>query len=83
MSTPSDEGNYAIQVGTGGYAAALATAMFNAIASVVGDITTQYILRYVPSKSDTPKQFRTIKVEVKALPNVYVRYRRGYYPYAP
>ena len=83
MSTPSDEGNYAIQVGTGGYAAALATGMFNAIATVVGDITTQYILRYVPAKSDTPKRFHTLKVEVPSLPNVYVRYRKGYYPYAP
>ena len=83
LSNPTDEGNYAIQPGTGGYTAELANGMFNAIANVVGDITTQYILRYVPAKNDTPKRFRTIKVQVPSLPNVYVRYRTGYYPYAP
>jgi Ca-activated chloride channel homolog len=83
LSTPSDEGNYALKVGTGGYASAIATGMFNAIANVAGEITTQYILRYVPENSDSPRQFRSIKVEVKDLPNVKVRYRKGYYPYAP
>jgi VWFA-related protein len=83
LSTPSDEGNYALKVGSGGYASAIATGMFNAIANVAGEITTQYILRYVPESSDSPRQFRNIKVEVKDLPNVKVRYRKGYYPYAP
>ncbi len=82
LSTPSDEGNYALKVGTGGYASALATAMFNSIANVAGEVTTQYILRYIPDNTDSPKQFRNIKVEVN-LPGVKMRYRRGYYPYAP
>ncbi|HOK45533.1 MAG TPA: VWA domain-containing protein [Bryobacteraceae bacterium] len=82
LSTPSDEGNYALRVGTGGYASALATSMFNAIANIAGEVTTQYILRYIPDNTDSPKQFRTIRVEVN-LPGVKLRYRRGYYPYAP
>jgi Ca-activated chloride channel family protein len=82
LSTPSDEGNYALKVGTGGYASALATRMFNSIANIAGEVTTQYILRYIPNNSDSPKQFRNIKVEVN-LPGVKMRYRRGYYPYAP
>jgi len=36
LSNPTDEGNYAIQPGTGGYTAELANGMFNAIANVVG-----------------------------------------------
>lgn len=83
LSKPSDEGNYALKVGTGGYASALATGMFRSIANVAGEVTTQYILRYVP---DTPaadeRQFRRINVKV-ALQNVRVRARNGYYPYNP
>jgi VWFA-related protein len=83
LSKPSDEGNYALKVGTGGYASALATGMFRSIANVAGEVTTQYILRYVP---DTPaadeRQFRRINVKV-ALQNVKVRARNGYYPYNP
>ncbi len=82
LSTPSDEGNYALKVGTGGYASALATGMFNSIANIAGEVTTQYILRYIPNNTDNPKQFRNIKVEVN-LPAVKMRYRKGYYPYAP
>jgi hypothetical protein len=55
--------------------------MFKAIANVAGEVTTQYILRYIPESTDT-RQFRTIKVEVK-VPDAKVRARRGYYPYAP
>jgi hypothetical protein len=82
LSTPSDEGNYAYKVGTGGYAAEVASGMFKAIAAVAGEVTTQYILRYTPSDTDVPRRFRNIHVEVK-LPNVKVRARKGYYPFAP
>jgi VWFA-related protein len=82
LSTPSDEGNYALKVGTGGYASEIASGIFNAISKVVGEITTQYILRYVPDSLDSPRQFRDIRVEV-ALPNVKIRYRKGYFPFAP
>jgi VWFA-related protein len=83
LSTPSDEGNYALKVGTGGYASELAKGLFRAIANVTGEVTTQYILRYVPALTDDPRHFRGIRVEVPSLPNVKVRARRGYYPYAP
>jgi VWFA-related protein len=82
LSQPRDEGNYALQPGTGGYASAVSSAIFGSVANVVGEVTTQYILRYIPDAStqDTSRQFRTIKVNVN-LPNVKVRARRGYYPY--
>ncbi len=82
LSKPSDEGNYALKVGTGGYAAALARSMYQSVAAVAGEITTQYILRYVPSNSDSPRVFRRLRVEVN-LPNVRIRARSGYYPYNP
>jgi len=80
LSKPSDDGNYALTVGTGGYAAAIAQGIFKSIANVAGEVTTQYIIRYVPDVPDSrPKQFRNIRVQV-ALENVKVRARRGYYP---
>ncbi|MCE5307379.1 MAG: VWA domain-containing protein [Acidobacteriales bacterium] len=82
LSTPSDEGNYALKVGTGGYAAAIASGMFRAIADVAGEVTTQYVLRYIPTDTDVPKTFRNIRVEV-SVPGVQVRARRGYFPDIP
>ena len=85
MSKPSDEGNYAIKVGTGGYAAELAKGLFNSIAAITGEVTTQYILRYIPEAAPQnekeTKIFRAIKVDVPNLPGVKVRHRTGYYPY--
>lgn len=86
LSTPSDEGNYALKVGTGGYASALATGMFRAITNVAGEVTTQYILRYIPDvppeSKGANKVFRNITVKVD-LSNVKVRARKGYYPFNP
>lgn len=84
LSTPSDEGNYAYKVGTGGYASEIAKGVFKAVAAIAGEVTTQYILRYVPSIEGDPnsKPYRNIRVEV-ALPNVKVRARQGYYPASP
>jgi Ca-activated chloride channel homolog len=82
FSTPSDEGNYALKVGTGQYAAELANGMYRAVENVVGEVTTQYIIRYIPNSTDAKKQFRTIEVKVN-LGNVKVRARKGYYPFAP
>lgn len=81
LSQPSDEGNYAMKVGTGGYAGAVAQSMFRAVSDVVGEVTTQYILRYTPT-GDSAKAFRNVDVVVN-LPNVKVRARRGYYAKAP
>jgi Ca-activated chloride channel family protein len=83
LSTPSDEGNYALKVGTGGYASALSSSIFRSITNVAGEITTQYILRYNPDvPPDANRQFREIVVKV-ALPEVKVRARHGYYTALP
>jgi VWFA-related protein len=83
LSTPSDEGNYAYKVGTGGYASEIASGIVRAIANLAGEVTTQYIIRYVPDAPiEDPKQFRNISVKVD-LPDVRVRARKGYYPLAP
>ncbi len=81
LSTPSDEGNYAIQVGTGGYTAEVSGGIFRAVAHIAGEVTTQYILRYIPSVDPKTegKPYRNIRVEVN-LANVKIRARRGYYP---
>jgi VWFA-related protein len=84
LSIPRDEGNYALTVGTGQYTAEISSAIFRSVAALSGEITTQYVIRYNPDvgpKSES-KQFRKIKVEVN-LPGVELRYRNGYYPYAP
>ena len=82
LSTPSDEGNYAIKVGTGGYASEIAKGIFGSVANIAGEVTSQYILRYVPEKAEGKRIFRRIEIQV-ALPNVKVRARNGYYPYGP
>jgi Ca-activated chloride channel homolog len=83
LSTPSDEGNYAIKVGTGGYASAIASGIFKAVANVTGEVTTQYIIRYVPNNEDQRvRDFRRIEVRVQ-LANVKVRARKGYFPIEP
>ncbi len=86
MSKPSDEGNFALKVGTGGYAAELAKGLFNSIAAITGEVTTQYILRYIPNtpgnQEPDPRVFRAIKVDVPNLPGIKIRHRTGYYPYA-
>jgi hypothetical protein len=79
LEKPSDEGNYAIKVGTGGYASAIAQNLFRSIAAVAGEVTTQYIIRYTPDVGEEAKAFRNISVQV-GLPNVKVRARKGYYP---
>jgi len=82
LSTPSDEGNYALKVGTGGYASEIASGMVRAVSGIAGEVMTQYIIRYVPDETDTSKVFRNIRVEV-SLAGVKVRARRGYFPHAP
>ena len=47
LSTPSDEGNYPLKVGTGLYAAELSNGLYHAVEAVVGEVTTQYILSLI------------------------------------
>jgi VWFA-related protein len=88
LSTPSDAGNYALTVGTGGYTAEISGAIFRSVANLAGEITTQYVLRYRPdagekeSEKTAARAFRRIKVGVD-LANVTLRYRNGYYPAPP
>jgi len=82
LSKPSDAGNYAYTVGTGAYAAQIAGGIFKAVANTAGEITTQYIIRYVPQASDTNRAFRNIEVKVD-LASVKVRARKGYFATAP
>jgi VWFA-related protein len=80
LSKPQDAGNYALTVGTGGYAAAIAQGIFKSIANVAGEVTTQYIIRYIPEIEDGKvRQFRNIRVQVD-LNSVTIRARKGYYP---
>jgi Ca-activated chloride channel homolog len=84
LSHPSDDGNYALTVGSGGYASEVSTGIFRAIAAIIGEVTTQYILRYVPDTGTADaRQFRKIRIEVPELPTAKVRFRTGYYPFAP
>ncbi len=84
LSHPSDDGNYALTVGSGAYATEVSAGIFHAIASITGEVTTQYILRYVPDVGPAnTKVFRSIKVLVPDLPAARVRFRKGYYPFAP
>jgi VWFA-related protein len=81
LSHPSDDGNYALTVGVGAYRSAVDGRMYRAVADIAGEVTTQYILRYI-SDSPSEKVFRNVKVVVN-LANVKVRARKGYYPNAP
>jgi len=83
LSNPSDDGNYALTVGTGGYAAEISAGIITAVGGIAGEIQTQYVLRYTPDvdPSVRPKMFRHIKVLVPSLPSVRIRARDGYYPY--
>jgi Ca-activated chloride channel family protein len=82
-SVPSDEGNFAFHVGSGGFASAMSSAIFHAIANIAGEVTTQYILRYIPEGNEqATRSFRDLNVKV-ALPDVKVRARKGYYPNTP
>ena len=77
LSKPSDDGNYELTVGTGAYRSAVDNKMYRAVADIAGEVTTQYIIRYVSDVS-TDKAYRDVKVVVD-LGSVRVRARRGYY----
>jgi VWFA-related protein len=81
LSHPSDDGNYALTVGTGAYKSVVDNRMYHAISDIAGEVTTQYIIRYV-SNNPSDKAYRNVKVVVD-LGNVRVRARKGYYAAAP
>lgn len=80
LQVPRDGGNFAYDLGTGGYTNARASKLFSTIADVSGEITLQYVLRFIPDMSANSKKARrelTVKV---ALPGVNVRARPAYFP---
>lgn len=77
LSKPSDDGNYELTVGTGAYQSAVDNKMYRAVADIAGEVTTQYIIRYV-SDVEAPKSYRDVRVVVD-LGGVKVRARHGYY----
>jgi Ca-activated chloride channel homolog len=83
LSNPSDEGNYALHVGTGGYTAAIAMAVNKSVQALQGEITTQYILHYRPEIDPATlyREQRRIKVDIMSLPagSVKVSARQYYY----
>ena len=81
LSHPSDDGNYALTVGTGAYKSVLDGRMYHAVSDIAGEVTTQYIIRYV-SNNPSEKAYRNVKVVVD-LGTVKVRARKGYYAAAP
>jgi len=83
LSQPSDEGNYQLKVGTGGYTAAILGSIYKSIQNIAGEITIQYVLRFVPSEVDETRVKRSIEVKVLGLPNVIVKARQYYYPFSP
>jgi VWFA-related protein len=83
LSQPSDEGNYQLKVGTGGYTAAILGSIYKSIANIAGEITVQYVLRFVPNEVDESRVKRSIEVKVVGIPNVIVRARQYYYPFSP
>ena len=64
LSNVQDAGNYAIQVGTGGYTAEVQKSIFLSVSNLIGEITTQYVMRYHPDlKTDCsagPAQMRPL-----------------------
>ena len=48
LSNPQDAGNFAYTVGTGAYAAEISRGIIEAVAGISGEVTTQYVLRYIP-----------------------------------
>lgn len=82
LSNPQDAGNYAMVVGTGAYSSQIAAGITRSVASLLGEITTQYVLRYIPDidQDAKPRVFRRIRVDVPTLPNVTIHARDGYYP---
>ena len=64
-------------------AAEISSGIIRAVGHIAGEVTTQYIMRYIPDTAGqkaSNRDFRRIKVTVPSLPTVKIRYRVGYYP---
>jgi VWFA-related protein len=80
LSHPTDDGNYALDVGTGGYAAEISKGIIKAVGGISGDITQQYVMRYVPDNDEADKRdYHRIKVSLPEYPNTNIRAKPGYW----
>jgi VWFA-related protein len=81
LSHPSDDGNYALTVGSGAYASEIANGIIKAVSAIEGDITMQYVLAYAPDIpiAFKPQDYHRIKVELPDYNNTNLNYRPGYY----
>lgn len=82
LSTPRDAGNYVFEPGTGAYTSEKLKGIVNAVTHLQGELTTQYVLRFVPDidAGDQGRIFRRVKVELPSLSNARIKTRDGYYP---
>jgi len=82
LSKPQDAGNYARQVGTGGYAGAQLEALYDAILAVAGNVRSQYLIGYTPRSPLSVAKYRRVRVQVNfgASAEIDVHYRNGYFP---
>jgi len=82
LSHPSDDGNYALTVGSGAYTSQIASGILRAVAGIQGDIQMQYVMRYAPDVDPARlRDYRRIKVDTPEYPNVKIRAKPGYYPF--
>jgi Ca-activated chloride channel homolog len=82
LSHPSDDGNYALTVGSGAYTSQIASGILRAVGGIQGDIQMQYVMRYAPDVDPTRlRDYRRIRVDIPELPNVKIRAKPGYYPF--
>jgi len=82
LSHPSDDGNYALTVGSGAYSSQISSGILKAVGGIQGDIQMQYVMRYAPDVDPgRPRDYRRIKVDIPELPNVKIRAKPGYYPF--
>ena len=82
LSHPSDDGNYALTVGSGAYSSQISSGILKAVGGIQGDIQMQYVMRYAPDVDPSrPREYRRIKVDIPELPNVKIRAKPGYYPF--
>ncbi len=80
LSHPTDDGNYALDTGTGGYAAEISKGIVKAVGGIYGDITQQYVMRYIPDNLENdPNMYHKIKVVLPSYPNTIIRTKTGYF----
>jgi Ca-activated chloride channel family protein len=82
LSHPSDDGNYALTVGSGAYSSQISSGILKAVGGIMGDIQMQYVMRYAPEVNvATPREYRRIRIELPEYPNTKIRAKPGYYPF--